>query len=306
VRPDVFGHNAFVALRHGTPSIQAMYAAPSPQYVENAWGLQRVAHSGSSTLAEQHLALLFAAVHTDEENGQRDGKLSAVSAELAGYVAETASGSLRPHLAAEDSVVFLSSDTTEGKAAAFWNAGLFVRGDFTSVEWVNDGFSAPRPVKPGQVYIARVQDLTPSSVASFVQKLGSLARGLLNSIRLGAGRNMHLHLSGGLKAALPYFLAMGEWIASQGMPVTASALHEQSLTPVRLPVRKLHISDEEKAFIRGLDEDRPDLHTPEFTRLAGYAYDSGQALGGGVQAPKLTDLGCGLVRFLGPSEAAGL
>ncbi|MFV0374577.1 MAG: hypothetical protein ACK5KK_10850, partial [Microbacterium sp.] len=159
---------------------------------------------------------LVAAIDSDEEQPGSDavrgrGWLSAELDGLRAYAEHDDLDLLSP-AADRDPSVLLASDSARGSAAALLNAGILAGGDWSRVCFgLDNGYPL---VADGRVHVVRLTDLKPDSVEGFVTGLGNFGQGLYWAA--GRNNNVHplfvLHLSGGLKVALPFFLALGEWL----------------------------------------------------------------------------------------------
>lgn len=292
---------------------------PSPGFINEAWGFtgdisvkRDMTWEKKDTAARQ----LQEALYSSSFDAEDDAELwtwARVSAELEGLDAfRHITGPEDYHRVPlpnddQDAVVLLASDTPRGKLAAFWNAGILVKGDFGRVVWIENGFPSGGP-KAGHVYVAQVKHLQPGTVTPFVEGLGVFGRRLFDFTGGADGKRQHdLHLSGGFKVAMPYFLALAEWIKSEFDEedrdlVRAWAIHEDDpeKEPVPLPLREVPPrSSEERSFILHMAQNEPWPDTPpEIKSLKGYAYTGlGWDRTKGASAT-LTPLGQGYAYFL--------
>jgi len=304
--------------------------APVPELVGRARdgealgsdALRRISE-GSGSATARRLGAFMDELHRGGDEG--DWALCRISAELDGFVRQTRDD-LEPHgldgaaLHDDDSVVFVMSNTEIGKYAGFWNIGLHTGGDFDRVHIVSlANLPASGGIQSGHVYGLVLDDLTESSIPEFVRELGRFGR-LFSLALSGDEVEVVMHLSGGLKAALPYFLALGEWLRYRHaggavLRVSAWARHELSNKSVPLPIRFIHVSDSERDFLIALKRAvnaarkkevdsktlREALDSSEmkdgFMPLEGYAYTI--SLGGrrGEATYSITDIGSGLAEY---------
>ncbi len=286
-----FGVNAKESLHQGIINIAATVAQPSQMYANNCWGAVGTALEGNQNRSHPmgQLRLLLNAMNDDdaETDEERKSHVHLASAELQGFWLGNGK-SLKPRKG--DSVVFLASDSTSGKIAAFWNAGLLLKGDFRTVRRIDSPSSAVQQAfEADTCYIVKVPNLNAQKIADFVVGLGEFARWLSLSLRLNSSadsRTVKLHLSGGFKIALPYFLAMGEWIISElpeesAKQVSAHATHIDSEEHyVELPLRRIsqhsnrsRVQQELEMIIRIADSNNDKVELiPPTQSLAGYAY----------------------------------
>lgn len=242
-----------------------------------------------------------------------------VSAELEGFNAFKFSGKnsdpQRKLFPSEDpdTIVLLVSDTDDHKEklAAFWNAGILVNGDFGRVTLVEEAFpQGESHPTVGHVYVFKMADLD-YEVTNFVESLGDFGGDFFFKFTKGVKDQRHyeFHLSGGFKAALPYFLALGEWMKSEFSDsgkefVRAWAIHEDSpgREPVQLPLRRLPLHNHtERALVRDLAADKSGPYeAPRYPYLQGYAYENMVPTNdpGNKVTAKITKLGRGYARFL--------
>jgi hypothetical protein len=197
-----------------------------------------------------------------------------ISAEVETFEAET--GDAR--LSCDDTVVLVASDTPDGVRAAFWNAAALTAGDLTRISIVNRPQHV-QEVPNGSVGIAMVRGMdvgTEQGFAEAMSALGALARGLLDRPKTQR-EGLTCHLSGGFKAAIPYLLAVAEWVKSAGDrwsgEVSAIVRHETTTSgPIHLPLRQLPLAAIELEVLSGWDADGRRCDRPGHAVLEGYAY----------------------------------
>ncbi|MFT4136278.1 hypothetical protein [Microbacterium sp.] len=265
------------------------------------------AHNNEQSRTATDLKKLLAEIESED---LYDSGLRRVSAELDSLGAHLTPHDLEsmPRVGPSDVTVFLVSDTDACKAAAFWNVGLLTKGTFRNVHWIDDGFTTQRDLDAGHIYIGTVRDLEAGSLPRFAQDLGRLAVQMHGDMSRSRHTKAVFHLSGGYKAAVPYFLAMAEWLEypeSQRLKVAAYAMHEDDRKKVSLPVRRIAAEGDEKTYVRwlypvvGEARSGPEPYLPDVKdrRLDGYAYRSRMSAAGEEKIDD-TDLGWGLSALL--------
>lgn len=319
-----FGTQAEIARKRGTLSIKKRAGEADVAYANECWGVtgnaRQSGHAPGSPL--EQLGRLLPAIDTDNEDTSPEEKKShtyLASAELQGFwlgnrANNMDEGSLE--IKEGDVVVFLVSDSQKGKMAAFWNAGLLANGDFSKVNWVNSSrtyFEGNLHSHPIHVVVVPELKSREDKIPVFARELGKFARGLSRFLELNSSdRSVVLHLSGGYKFALPYFLAMGEWIMSELRPsypearVRAFATHVDAPEfYVPLPLRRIpqndnvyDVQEELSMVIQLAESETPEqVKIPDTDTLVGYAYEVSWR-GPTNFTAHITTLGRGYAEFL--------
>ena len=289
----------FMSAPHGRPGVADTLA----DLIDDS---RAVAVIGRATAAETAAQITACLDGTDAALAEKVAKLSrhlridewpaGASAELATFAAAAGFGSARPR---EDVAVLITSDTTEGLAAALWNA-LALTGpvppdattparvhylpDLSAVRGPADLEAAFRPLHVAAQHrsadrgvlavICRMPGLDASDSAGFRRAmgyLGWLGKGLIDHVQR-PGEEFRFYLSGGYKATIPYLIGLAEGVRGLAKArVTAWVLHETTDTVIRLPLRKLagDVVRSQLAHFTGLVSDRE----PKGLQLDGYAYE---------------------------------
>ncbi|GAA0405405.1 hypothetical protein [Micromonospora gifhornensis] len=209
-----------------------------------------------------------------------------------------------PHVAADDSVVLLATDTIAGLCSGLWTAVGLVGGAAERIRYVDDpAWFTPAP----GVTIVRVPYLDASRESDFAKAmagLGTLGRALLPG-EFGPPEEFHFHLSGGFKAAIPYLIGLAEGLRSfppaQVSAVKAHVLHDTSEKVLRLPLRRLN-RDAVQKELAGFAPDGSRRGLPNPRSMDGYAYDADDS----TRRAQLTPFGVGLRTLMGiPAEPIG-
>ena len=220
----------------------------------------------------------------------------------------------------KDIVLLICSDTSRGLIAGIWNALALTGGKVSKAMYLPaPSTSGPRLGKArGRVVIARVPGMDAGDNQGFCDAmgiLGDLARDLFKYGHLQPGEEFQFGLSGGYKASTPYLIGMAEAVMSvdkarldelsvghlmptdgSRYPVKAYVVHETTLDPIPLPLRRLRpdiVHDE----LAGFDTAGERKGLPTYTALEGYAYDAFGPRGN--ETCKLTPFGAGLREFFG-------
>jgi hypothetical protein len=240
--------------------------------------------------------------------GEASGWESTISAESSSLIADNENG--WHSVTDRDLFVLLTSQTSDGMLAAFWNA-LHLAGshdplsllDFGGVGEVANGLSERHRVR---IQVIRHLDLrNPQRFPDAMRHLAQFARAAL--VERGAGENVVVHLSGGYKATIPFLIGIAEGMRSVQIPerspvanVRAVVVHEDSFADGRpegvpIPLRTL-VEDDLRTELAPFHEGRARISTLEgSTSLLGYAYVE-EASGW----YKLTEFGHGLRVFIAP------
>jgi len=218
------------------------------------------------------------------------GLLSPWNAKVSAEVSSLAK--CEPLLDASNGVVLVATDTDEGLMCAALNA---IRMKPTLARYV-DSPAALHDVL-GAVTVVRIpgMDIANTDFTRAMRHLGELARILHDMSTMQVPpQEFEFHLSGGYKAAMPYFLAVAEGMRSlyNGTRVRANCMHENSDALIRVPLRffpdtfRSAMIAELTNVCEGLD--------PDTRGLEGYGYEFCQS----EVRFELTAIGHGLLSLL--------
>jgi hypothetical protein len=239
---------------------------------------------------------------------------STVSAESTGLVAVTDTHTVN----GDDLVVLLSSDTSDGMLAAFWNGAFMLGGRLEGLSYLAGPTAvlASSSTPPGAhlperggVLVVRIGNLDMARHGQgndAMSRLGELGRLVLEGIV--DDEPVVVHLSGGYKATIPFMIGIAEGMRSievrgRTATVTAYVVHEDSFAEggppqkIRLPLRRFKettVQTELAAFTDGKAKDLGRGDT-----LEGYAYEQAG------RGWRLTEFGFGLLALVGCPQVAG-
>ncbi|WP_017559364.1 hypothetical protein [Nocardiopsis baichengensis] len=218
-----------------------------------------------------------------------------------------------------DTAVLAGTDTAAGLISALWNGLALADGDARRVGLLDVKSGARTGAQDAAVLIAPVPGLDASSAEEFtdaMSHLGVLGKRLIREV-CGAGGDYVFHLSGGYKAALPYFIGLAEGMrgltdmADEEHPlglvssVQAHILHEETAEKlISVPLRRLAWQTV-RAELANVDKDKPRAAGRRRTMrpgnghgtLYGYAYES--TTGRPQENLYLTPFGEGLLELIG-------
>ena len=245
----------------------------------------------------QPIAHIDTVLDDERWGSRRVSEYARVSAEVNGFMAHVSDGSpAKLRVPDGDFVVILASDTAKGKTAAMWVAGMMSGEDrWSSVTSGIDDFASGQR----NILVSSVPQLSAATLRRFPEQLGKVLVRIYDAVvEFGSAAEVKFHLSGGYKAALPYYLAAGEWMTVRhagerpGPRVSAYALHEDMTEVMALPTHRIYVKREEREFILALADGNHAGLLNEYT-LNGRAYIADRE-----GKRQLTPYGEGLISFL--------
>ena len=185
---------------------------------------------------------------------------------------------------ADAHIIFLSSDTLDGRSAARLNAVLWAA-DFGEATF---GDVIPNVA----VLVLTIKDLDPADSIKFRSGMAGLAR-FFRSLgeRVDQGSEVVVHLSGGFKATIPYLIKLAELLqskfAEQAPPpeLTARIRWEGAAHTLPVPLQRIDLGHMWRELYSKLE--------PGERRLFGHGY-----LYPGAYGKNLTELGEAVAAFL--------
>ncbi len=192
-----------------------------------------------------------------------------------------------PRPGASDRLVLLASDTSEGVLAALLNAarlrGRVVYHPMPLLDSTAAGHQVLDEGSEEPLHIVRIPGLLPDSTVRFAEAMAHVAKAMVWAARLHRRDNEELtiQLSGGYKAAIPYLVALAEYVRAAWPPVRAWCLHEGDANdnpaprPVAIGLRRVDLDADLCCLKQATNGELPDDQ-----RLLGFAYtdDGGRAV----------------------------
>ena len=290
---------------------------PDAALVGKAWTENRLHCPATQERLEQDLESAFG-VDSGDNSPQRDAFRrtaeelhAAVWPTIPKVSAEFDTLRVAEDRGSSDVHVFIASHTPDGLTAAVWNAIAVAGGDVDRIVFLPDLDVATRWRRSADsnVLIIQLKGMDAVTAAGFhepMRVLGLLGRMLVGDRPRGLenlaseDEKVMFQLSGGYKAAIPYLLALAEWVRSVGTREVQAVVRFEDAEDDRrilLPLRRFDIDDVRDELAEfdgdGLRETDNGLRL-----LDGYAYEPGS------RGDRLTGFGTGMKAMFGDAEEA--